>query len=371
MTPYTCHIDKRFSRASILRSFLLRHIPVILEDDFPYGQDVLLFDNGQHQKTMSWDRLLLSFYEEASLKFYTNYDFYYLKYALRDAARPDCDLLCAGLSYMRYGIEDRLLERNGKNISLASQDIYYACALSKKIVCENPGIRDVVLGGSYYDFFFDLSACEGAELKRISNVYYPLLGDLHNAVLVPEPSLQHKVSEIFDIPAITDLLAADLYAENDRTYFTNERTRFLYKLGYWQNSGLSWSEISEEERTECANERAGQHNKLIRHKDAYQENVRILNEFCQFARERNLRVWILTFPSTKLYLNALDPKFKELHYRTLQSLDCDIRFADLNETDLFTDADFNDMDHLNDAGAAKATSALNEILRSGGKRFGS
>ena len=65
---------------------------------------------------------------------------------------------------------------------------------------------------------------------------------------------------------------------------------------------------------------------------------------------------------TEWYLRAFDPKFKEYYYQALESLDYEIHHIDFNDADVFSDSDFNDMDHLNDAGTVKATSILNSIL---------
>ena len=91
-------------------------------------------------------------------------------------------------------------------------------------------------------------------------------------------------------------------------------------------------------------------------------NIHILNEFLQYASHKKITVWLVAFPMTEWYLRAFDPKFKEYYYQALESLDYEIHHIDFNDADVFSDSDFNDMGHLNDAGTVKATSILNSIL---------
>lgn len=364
MLSYTCHIDKNFQHIAVLRQCLLNHIPIIQDNDFPYEKNKIVLDNDHRRQVIDWDKLLIYFYKKAALCYNQNYDFYYLKNAVSDACQPCYDLLCAGLSYMRFGIEEKMLKRKGKNISLASQDIYYACKISKMIIDANSNIRDVILGGSYYYFFSDLSSVKSAEITRISNVYYPLLNDMHNAVILPDPfTLPCVISEIFDVSQIIDECTVNLYLKNKGEYFIKERNRFSQKVSYgMENYGVPWVSVSNETKISYAAERAAQHNKSIQYQETYQENIHILNEFLQYANHKKITVWLVAFPMTEWYLRAFDPKFKEYYYQALESLDYEIHHIDFNDADVFSDSDFNDMDHLNDAGAVKATSILNSIL---------
>lgn len=362
MSSYTCHIDKNFQHTAVLRQCLLNHIPIFQDNDFPYEKNKIVLDNGYHQQVIDWDSLIIYFYKKAALCYNQNYDFYYLKNAVSDACRSCYDLLCSGSSYMRFGIEEKMLERKGKNISLASQDIYYACKISKIVIDANPNIRDVLIGGSYYSFFSDLSRTKAiGEIMRISNVYYPLINDMHNAIILPDATpFPQKTSEIFNTPLIIDECVKNLYLKNNGEYFTEDRNRFSQRMYY--GGDMPWAAASNKTKIAYANERAAQHNESLQYQETYQENVHILNEFLQYAHHKRITVWLLAFPMTEAYRCAFNPKFKEYYYQALESLNYEIQHIDFNDADVFSDSDFNDMDHLNDTGAAKATSILNSIL---------
>ena len=106
-----------------------------------------------------------------------NYDAGWLKYQLR---RTDpFDTVVAGSSYPMFGLDMQQLP-SWRNLSLASQDFYYAILLLKKLYEHQP-YRRVVLGHYYYTIFSDLSRTENpGEIVRVANVYTDVLGGAQN-----------------------------------------------------------------------------------------------------------------------------------------------------------------------------------------------
>lgn len=101
-----------------------------------------------------------------------NYDAWWLKYQMQ---RTDpFDTVVAGSSYPLFGLDMQQLP-SWRNLSLASQDFYYAILLAKQLYARQPYQR-IVLGHYYYSIFSDLSRAENpGELMRISNVYTNVL----------------------------------------------------------------------------------------------------------------------------------------------------------------------------------------------------
>ena len=363
MLVYSCYVDKNFEKIGILRKFLLDNISIYQEEKFEYGNNKILFDNGKSKKVWEWDELIGQFYKKMLIYYNTNYDFFYLKNVINEVCTFKYDILFAGSSYARFGIEEKMLKRKGKNLSLSSQDIYYSCKLLKRLIDSNAEICDVVIGGSYYQFFCDLSSCSGGELGRVSNVYYPILKDMHNAIFLPDPiEGSGGVSEVFNISVIMDMLARSIYDKSGRSYFTKERNRFTQKMCFWNDPDISWENISKEEKAICAKARAEQHNELIKYYNTYEENIYILNKFCKYAYQKGVNVWMIAFPMTDYYKQELDLRYKDSYYQALERLDNEIHLIDFNDMDIFLDSDFNDMDHLNYSGAVKITNILNTIL---------
>ena len=75
-------------------------------------------------------------------------------------------------------------------------------------------------------------------------------------------------------------------------------------------------------------------------------------------------MYIVAFPVSNHYYRYLNPSMKESYYNTLDKIDGTIHVIDFNECNLFDDSNFNDMDHLNDNRAIKATNLILNILDS-------
>ena len=82
-----------------------------------------------------------------------------------------------------------------------------------------------------------------------------------------------------------------------------------------------------------------------------------------YLAERDIRIIFVIFPFTGWYNQYINPEYREDIYRALDGLKTPVEFLDMNGLDCFHDGDFLDTDHLNDAGAQKASKILNAFLR--------
>ena len=132
-----------------------------------------------------YESLLEQLSKSISQIYHNNYDYYHLKYALNNSSNSDISTVISGSSYGTYGINLSCID-NAINLSSTSKDLYYSTKLIVQACQNNSNIRNVVLCVGYYCFHSDLSLTQSLdELRRLSIVYYPLLHDAHNCLLLP------------------------------------------------------------------------------------------------------------------------------------------------------------------------------------------
>lgn len=288
-----------------------------------------------------------------------NYDFYYLKYALEKACMEEVDTIITGSSYGLFGIDSKML-KNEVNLCLASQDIYYSTKGIYEVCKRNKKIKNVVMCLAYYGFCSDLSKTQnGSEISRVSRVYEPLFGDLHNCKLLPPKQKILYQSDIFDITKVLDIYTRGEY---DKTYFHENRSRNMLASRMWDDTTKDWIELSVEEKEVAAQRRATMHNKSKTRYNSLAENTKIFNELSSFCTENSINLVVVVTPVTKYYLKGLYPGFKEMFYDVLSEAEGVIHLMDLTDDETYVDEDFNDMDHLGDAGARKMTQSVLELL---------
>jgi hypothetical protein len=240
--------------------------------------------------------------------------------------------------------------------------MYYGCLIGRHVINQNSNIRKVFIGTGYYSLYSDLSLSQGGEIKRVSDVYYPLFGDMHNCRELPQ-SLNTTLynNEIFDIEKIVDVFCNQIFEKFKGDYFTDTRNRFDLRMQLRDTGNLKWFELDDALKEECAHERANSHNKSISYIDSYKENIEILNSFISFCNERNVTVYIIAFPSTRYYRKYLLEDYKESYMAALNSINGEVHFIDFNDIDMFDDKDFIDMDHLDKRGAIKISEFINNL----------
>lgn len=295
-------------------------------------------------------------------EFQQNYDYYFLSNALKTAKENNCETIITGSSYGLFGIDSTYLPCNCVNLSLASQDLYYSIRGIKDVMATNKNIQNIVICCGHYFPFSDLSRAQSeAELMRISKVYYRIWNDIHNSFLCPPSNTILPYSKIFDMKNATELYAISQLCKND--YFHKGRTREMYATKEWDDKTKSWIELSEEERIKAGERRAKAHNKIIYRKGTLKENIKLLREFCIYCLTNEVNLCFVVTPASKYYRDMINPEFKEIFYNILNDMPMKVKVLDLYDNDkLFTNFDFNDMDHLGDQGAKKLSEAINKII---------
>ena len=288
-----------------------------------------------------------------------NYDYYHLKKALELGKKETVDTLIAGSSYGLLGIDERQLT-TAVNLSLPSQDLYYAARGVYEVCAANSKLKNVVLCYGWYSFYSDLSRAQSEdELAKVSNVYYPIYGDMHNCALLPPGRKLLDLSDIFDMENIAQLYFAGEY---EKMYFNERRLRKLVAVREWEDKSKDWYELSEEEKHAAAKKRAERHNKSIAHEDSLCENSRIVRQLSEFCQLRGINLILVVAPATKWYRKYLHKGFRDVAVKILNEAEGDIHLLDLFEDSDFADEDFNDMDHLGETGAQKMTEIILDMV---------
>lgn len=296
-----------------------------------------------------------------------NYDYGYLSNNIIRAQKSDVDGIVVGLSYSRNGVDMKKINGNYINLSLSSQDIYYAYKIAKEIIDSNNNINKCIIGTGYYSFYLDMSKSVNDGIPRIKNVYYPIFKDSHNFSYTDKTSnttlgdcVDKYTKYIFKVDEIEKRLSK-LLDYNYQGYFDNSKTRKSISL----ISGIELASINLENKMKLAKERSTLHNKLKKNKTTRDENIKILKKFLEYLISNNVKPILVNFNNTKYYNKFLDKEYIIEFNNIIQDLKVKYKFEfiDLNKySSTFEDQDFVDFDHLSDTGAVKATEIINRKI---------
>lgn len=309
------------------------------------GKNVIYFEN----MVQEIDEILSKYY-------LSNYNLCYLESAINFAKNNCIKTIFTGSSYALFGIVE---EKDSQfiNCSLSSQDLYYSSLIIKKICDVNINIKNVALISPYYYFYTDLSKTKNTmEIERVSDIYYQLFRDMHNAKIIPQSTNFSVESDLFNFEKLFKKYAHHKY---NRNYFTHPLSRTL--IGEFDKR--YWTGLSDDERDKVAFDRAELHNKNIKHIHTLLENTEIFFDLLNYLKSRNINVYIVVPPFTKYYRKYMNVEFKRISYEIWNSVDNMINIVDLYDSSMFSDDDFVDSEHLNDTGATKFTSILKNIIR--------
>lgn len=358
---WKCKIHPAFENNSFLKIFLQPEICVEYNETLKTNEIEIL--NGNSTIKYQWKDIFSYFETYAIENWIKNYDYYYLQSALKDWERGNYDTLVVGSSYACFGYDDKMESEHTKNLALPSQDLYYALKIIEECKRRTQySIKNIIIGLGYYSFYSDLSKTENEdELSRISNVYKPIFGDEHNAIILP-PQMETKQSVIWNIPSILSYFSNQIYNTTFGEYFSVLHERKKWKTVMWDDNSKEWNELLAVEREEAGKKRAELHNKKNRYYESYIENTQLLSQLASCCEKNFVKLYICIFPVTKEYWNYIDKQMIDNFYNALSDIKGKIQVLDLNECKCWGIDDFNDMDHLSAVGAKKATTLINKAI---------
>lgn len=290
--------------------------------------------------------------------FRRNYNYLWLRAMLeRCAEMPAGSTLITGSSYALSGIQE-CVWKNAVNCSMHSQDIYYdfLCARRAILSAGNRHFDKCFIITGYYGAYHDLSSGKLSRESMIGIVYYPIFQDAHNWAITSHGSPWDVIGGTPDhIKPICEQIAVRRMQEYG-TYYAKRSRRPVFDL-----RGETWSQITEEERTELGKARAGDHNKLLQHKASREENGAIFQAFVHFLHQHDVHPIVVIPPFTREYNRSILPEMKKEMLELLNAVPEAVSYVDLNQqADLFEPADFVDTDHLSASGAEKVSHILVE-----------
>lgn len=290
---------------------------------------------------------------------WTNYDYCYLKAMHEKNRRTGCKTIIAGSSHAMNGIVEKEMPKSAINFSISSQDVYFDFLNVKRAIEEGKQqIENCIINIGYYMLYQDLSLSKTMGYL-MSSVYGPLFGDVHNCT-----------EEIAQAP--DDISSGDwkqqLYMDFAQAYFERESSYYGELRAREQNNlllanGVVWQELTEKKKEAYAIKRTTDHNRLKKHQASRDENGEIVQEMAEYLHGKGIKPIFVIFPFTRFYNKYIDNDYKKDIFSLLDSLSVEVEFLDMNDyADLFEDEDFLDTDHLNLAGAVKATRLLGSFI---------
>lgn len=214
-----------------------------------------------------------------------NYDYLYLRAMLdKCASAPEGSTLIVGSSHALNGIQERAWHY-AVNCSMHSQDIYYDYACARRAVLSAGKGRFekcfIVMG--YYIAYQDLSRSTVSRETVISNIYYPIFRDARHWA---SPTGRDPWDGFGDIPEPIKTACEQAAVQDIQkygTYYTDAHPRGTLDL-----KSRIWSRIPPTERRAMGRDRAESHNKSYRHKESFEENKGVFQEFIRFLYEHDV-----------------------------------------------------------------------------------
>ena len=227
-------------------------VPLLSLDDVLYSDLIIVSQSDVSSMTgleeyhvIIYEQLFQELSARVYQEYYNNHDYYYLKNALQQALDTSITTLISGSSYGAFGIDLAYIE-NAVNLSSISQDLYYSIKLLCQACETNKNIKNIVLCVGHYCFFSDLSLAKTpSELQRISKVYYPLLHDSHNCLILPPKDEYYMQGNLIDLEKVITTYATADYKDG---FFNEKRPRNRCATVVWNAVSKSWSELSAEEK---------------------------------------------------------------------------------------------------------------------------
>ncbi|ADL53921.1 hypothetical protein [Clostridium cellulovorans] len=261
------------------------------------------------------------------------------------------DGFITGLSYAEVGIDEEVISGNVINAAISSQDIFYDYEVAKYILNKDryaSHIKFALIGLTYYSFEFDLSK---ASIKDRVYYYYPFIGDIHNK----DDSFDKKCQEFRQLEMFLKKILIEDY-KNEIYKDIKEECEVGWKKYISGNLTSQKIEMGKENAKKDS---------LKNYPKTVAENIKILNEYIEFLKEKNVTPYIIILPTSKYYYYHLSERITNEFRLIIEEISKkkDVKVYDYFNSNIFNDDDFYDAAHLNRIGARKFTELINsEIL---------
>ncbi len=251
--------------------------------------------------------------------------------------------LFLGSSHAFYDIDPQYLQRFSFNAAHVSQtlDLDYEILLKYKNNYSN--LKNIVVPVSYFSLFEQLGKTE--EFWRLKNylIYYNI----------------HTTNRIKDYSELLSHTLEINIERLDKYYFHGKDEISCSTLGF----GLKHNSKDNKDLIISGPETAKRH--TYNDLSLYAENLQILSQIIEFAKERHIRVIVFTPPAFNTYVKNLDTNQLNITIKAMLGLDEKYNncvYLNMLTNSTFTAIDFYDSDHLNEIGAKKFTIKMDGVI---------
>lgn len=297
-----------------------------------------------------------------------DYDRLYLSGKLQSlmTSRNDTSIILAGSSYAMVGLKESLMPRPATNLAVNAQDPYFTFLSVKTAKKYCSAIDAVVIAGGYYFWHTDMSDDPSDYHKSVlTRTNYPVLKKLHNYkgdLLQPMLLSQSDpfLEEIFDLQQIYKKEHNRIALRLASLEYFNPEYNVRPKNGMLR---YPFRDQTDDVNDKAAEARAKAHNRNF-NQAHLRENISELNDFLLQMEKKNVRVIILVPPVTKFYRRHSSRELRDAFYALLAPVKeaRDFTFLDLFDSEDFDLSDFQDYDHVNEAGAIKLSGIISKIV---------
>lgn len=261
-----------------------------------------------------------------------------------DQHAEEVETLIMGSSHAMFGINPAFIDGVAFNLGLPSQSLKYDLFLLHKWENRYKRLKTVIVPISYFTFFFD----EPFGLLQ-APCYYKNYMDCHYYPKLSIYSLELAFFKALHGKIITQ-------RDNNWKVICDER---------------GWHDVPGEVRADDWDD-VVKAKGLVKVQTGSFDNVELnysyLKEMTEFCHKRNIRLTLVTIPTSKVYNRLLDSLRVKTTYAQVSRIQKEfgLVYLDYREDNRFTSDDFADANHLNPLGAEKFTKILmNDINAKG------
>ena len=278
--------------------------------------------------------------------------------------------LIVGDSHAVYGVVEKYWE-NAINCSVESQDLFYDFLCIKEVIEKAPletFSRCIMICG-YYVPYQDLSLNTRIAAPMVNYVYYPIFNNPHHfaatrtdfwdvpGVIKTWESFSGREENVPDpVRELVDKKMIKAYAEKG-TYFG-----IMNRVIPAQQKGRLWGQLHHEEKTLFGLELANKINDHLKYEQSLIENKKIFQDIIDLLYAKSITPIFVTPPFAKDFNVYIAKELKDSVGVLLDSVSQPVHYIDFNDSDLFSDMDFMDTNHLAPSGAEKFSASLADLF---------
>ena len=266
---------------------------------------------------------------------------YKLKRAYLDIHSKEISTLILGHSHAFYGINPQILNDKAFNAAYVSQPLGYDLKLLEKYSDSLTSLKRIIIVISYPSLFLTLE--NSTEKYRLKNYY--LYYGFNDGI-----PLKYKFETTAMDSYFNSFVIKDYYLDNENK-MNSDSLGFGYKKSThkinFKNDALR--AVSRHTFNDTSH---------------YQENINALKKMIAIAKDKKIKVYLITTPTTSEYYENINTRqwYKILKAMERLTNEKDVFYYNFMKSGEFNEEDFRDSDHLNNRGAKKFTDLLNNLF---------